>query len=393
MRSRWSAVFGLLLIFVLAACGAPPTVVESPEASGTEPTDGGPSGAPSGEPSSGENEALAALYAEIEGLTGDERRARLIELASEEEGELTVYTSTNLDESEPLVSAFEDATDIDVSLYRASASTVVQRVFQEAEANFEGGSDVIAINGPEMTVLDQQGLLAPLVSPATDNILEAGVFDSWAAMYLNVFVAAWNTDRMTADEAPTTYEELFTNYSGRLGMELGDWDWFATLVKSYFIEQQGMTEEEAVDLFKQAASGARVVDGHTLMTELLASGEFDITASNYQHRVVQLMGDGAPIEWQQPLQPIVVRPNGIGISASADNPAAALLYIEFVLTEGQDLFLELDRSPASTEALGALEGEYEVILADVEALLNEADKWEALYEEVVQESGGDVIED
>lgn len=375
------SVVSLVLMLLSVGCGAPPTV-ESPPGStaavdSSEPAPA--SGAPQADP-------MEAVYAAVDGLTGEERQARLIELADEEGGEVTVYTSTNLDESQPLIEAFEDATGIDVSLYRASASTVLQRTFQEAEADFEGGADVLAINGPEMTILDAEGLLAPLQTPATEAILPGGVFETWSAMYLNVFVAGWNTDRVDQASAPTTYQELFTNFEGQLGMELGDWDWFATLTK-YFMAEQGMTEDEAVELFKNAARGARVVDGHTLMTELLAAGEFDVTASNYQHRVLRLINEDAPIAWEPPIEPMVVRPNGIGISARASSPAAALLYLEFVLTDGQDLFAGLERTPASTEALGGLDSAYEVLFADVEALLEERDKWEALYEEVVQESG------
>jgi iron(III) transport system substrate-binding protein len=52
-------------------------------------------------------------------------------------------------------------------------------------------------------------------------------------------------------------------------MELSDVDWFATLVKEYFMGEKGMSEDEAVQLFKQAAAGAKIIDGHTLMTEPL----------------------------------------------------------------------------------------------------------------------------
>jgi iron(III) transport system substrate-binding protein len=384
---RTSLAVALCVLFV--ACGPPTAVTPSatPTTSGPPPTAGGslPIGSPPG------NDALEAVYAAVEGLTGDERRAKLVELADAEGSEVTVYTSTNLDESEPLVSAFEEATGVEVNLYRASASTVIQRVTQEASAGFEGGADIIAINGPEMTILDADRLLAPLDTPATANVLPQGIFPTWSAMYLNVFIAAWNTDNITPDEAPATYQELFTDYQGRLGMELGDWDWFATLVK-YFVAEEGMTEDAAVQMFKDAAAGARVVDGHTLMTELLAAGEFDITASNYQHRVFQLVGEGAPIAWEPAVQPIVVRPNGIGIRSGAEHPAGALLYLEYVLGEGQDLFLELERTPASTDALGGLQGDFDILFADVQALLDESDRWEGLYEEVVAESG-QVIEE
>ncbi len=400
MKSRIAAL-GTVLALLLSACTSPTAVTPTatPGTPAGTPAGGSPDASVPGRattaPGNGGTEAAAALqavYDEVEGLTGEERRARLVELADEEGGDVTVYTSTNLDESEPLVSAFEESTGVGVSLYRASASTVIQRVAQEADANLEGGADVVAINGPEMTVLDSEGLLLPLDTPATESVLPEGVFPTWSAMYLNVFIAAWNTDAIPADQGPTTYQELFTGYADRMGIELGDWDWFATLVK-HFEAEEGMSEEEAVELFTTLARGARVVDGHTLMTELLASGEFDITADNYQHRVFQLINEGAPIAWEPPIEPIVVRPNGIGISAGATHPASALLYVEYVLGEGQELFLSLERTPASSEALGGLSAQYQTLFADVQALLDEADKWEGLWEEVIQEAGQPIEEE
>src|SRR5680860_297704 len=87
-------------------------------------------------------DALEAVYAEVEGLTGDERRAALIELAMAEGGDLTFYTSTNVDESGPITEAFEEETGIAVNLFRSSAENILQRVLQETDADF-AGADVL----------------------------------------------------------------------------------------------------------------------------------------------------------------------------------------------------------------------------------------------------------
>ncbi len=375
---KWLAC--ALAAVVVAACGSPPTANEQAQ--------GGSEGA-GGDTGKGA-EALQAVYDQLEGLEGDERTEKLVSLAEEEACEIGFYTSTNVDESGPVTEAFSDEYDIDVSLYRAGSETVVQRVIQEAEANF-AGADVVANNGPEMTIIDSEKLLLPLETPVKEDIVEFGVFDNWAAQYLNVFVAAWNTDRIKPGEEPTSWEEVL-GYGEGLAMEAGDYDWFATLVK-WFQEEKGMSEEEAVNLFREAATNSTVVDGHTLMAELLAAGEYDLTASSYQHRIPQLAKDGAPVEWQPAVEPAVVRPNGIGIHRDTDCPASALLFVEFSLTKGQELLIEFDRSPASTAVEGGFPEDVETILVDVEALLEEADKWEGLYEEVIQGSGGEVIED
>lgn len=334
-------------------------------------------------------EVLQAVYDQVEGLEGKERRDKLIEMASEEGCELSFYTSTNVDESGPITEAFTDETDIDVSLYRAGSETIVQRVLQEADADF-AGADVIGNNGPEMTIIDSEGLLLPLETPYKEDIVEFGVFDNWVAQYLNVFVPAWNTDRISGEEVPKTWEEVLS-YGNGLAMEAGDVDWFATLTK-YFVEQ-GMSEEDAINLFREAAKGATIVDGHTLMAELLAAGEYDLTASSYQHRIPQLAKDGAPVAWEPAVEPAIVRPNGIGIHRDTDCPASALLFVEYSLTDGQEQLIEFDRSPASTKVQGGFPEDVETILVDVEALLEESEKWEGLYEEIIQGSGSEILED
>ena len=389
---RWLAVI-MLAALLVSACGSPPTAEDdgAQQAGGSEGGDGGSESAGDGDAGSGEGlKRLEAVYAEVEGLEGDERREKLIELASEEGCEVSFYTSTNVDESGPVVEAFSDDTDIDVSLYRAGSETIVQRVIQESDAGF-AGADVIGNNGPEMTILDNEGLLLPLKTPVTEDIVDFAVFDNWAGFYLNVFVAAWNTDRVKGDQVPKTWQDVL-GYGEGLAMEAGDVDWFATLVK-YFVEEEGMSEEEAIDLFREGAKGSTVVDGHTLMAELLAAGEYDVTASSYQHRIPQLAKDGAPVAWEPAVQPAIVRPNGIGIHRDTDCPAGALLFTEYAMSDAQETLIEFDRSPANTTVEGSFPEDVETILVDVEALLEESDKWEGLYEEIIQGSGSEIIED
>ena len=280
---------------VLAACSSPPTSDEQNQSDLTDVT-----------------EALNGVSQQLEGLDPKARREKLIELADEEGGTFDAYGSTNLDDIFPMIDEFESQTGLEVNYYRASSTDVLERVLQEADADF-AGADVVFTNGPELTVIDQEGLLAPLNSPVTDDIDPQGVFDNWAWLYLNTFVGSWNTDR--TQDPPATWEDLLA-YGDGLAVEVGDFDWFATLVKDYFIAEQGMSEEEAVDLFREAVNGAALVDGHTLMAELLAAGEYDVASSTYLHRILQLKRDQAPVEWEGGPEPIVIRPNGIGTPTS-----------------------------------------------------------------------------
>ncbi len=331
--------------------------------------------------------SLDELFDDLEGLTGDERRARLLQLALEEDSDITLYTSLSVDDSGPLVDAFEDQYDIGTDLYRASASTVAQRLLLEADAGF-AGADVVMVNGTEMTVLDAEGLLAPFPSPVTDDLMPSVVFENWVGVYVQVFAAAWNTNFVDTSDAPETWEEVLTDYPGTLGMELGDFDWFATLIKDYFTTERGMSEDEAVALFSEAAKGALVVDGHTLMAEMLAGGTFDVASSPYQHRIQRLNGDGAPVAWEPAVEPLIARPNGVAIHRDTDSPATALLLVEWILTDAQQMFaMDFGRTPTNRLVEGGIPEGYEVLTVDLVALLEEREKWEGLYESVVTQSG------
>lgn len=383
----------LLALSLVAACAGPPTAEEPDEASATE--DAGevdtvdPETAEEAVDSSAAQAALDDVIAELDGLEGDERRQRLIELALEEGGEVSFYGSTNIDDIGPVIEAFEDETGVSISHYRAGASTVLNRILQEADAGF-AGSDVVQINGPEMLILSGEDLLLDLDIPVAEDIVEAGRFDDWLAPYVNAFIVGWNTNRVSPEDAPTTYEEAFENFSGALAMDVDDSDWFATLVEKYFMEELGMTEEEAVEVFKNAASGASVIRGHSLGAELLVAGEYDVHASLYHHHTAR-HAEG-PMDWQPPVEPVVVRPNGVGIVSSTSRPAASLLLVEFMLTDGQQYLADVGRTPGSTKIDAGLPDDIETIGVDLEKFEQERDKWEALYEEVVRESGSAVRE-
>jgi iron(III) transport system substrate-binding protein len=378
-RRSWRA--GILLLLAstaIAACGDSPTADSGDGAKKPEDT---------------ATRAVKDLNVKLEGLDGKARRERLIELAEKEGGSVDAYGSTNLDEAGPIIEKFEDATGIDVNYYRGNSEDVLNRVIEETKAGY-AGADVVFTNGPELTILQRRGLLASFDTPATAGIPKQGVLPTWKWFYINTFTPAWNTEQIAADQAPKSWEDVLTKYQGKLAMELSDVDWFATLVKEYFIPERGMSEAEAVELFKRAAAGSKVIDGHTLMTELLAGGEFGIAASPYLHRIENLKKDGAPLEWEPAIEPLIVRPNGVGIHAAAERPASALLFTEFLLTDAQSQLLEIDRQPASAAVEGGgLPTRYENVVVDVETVIDELDKWSALYEEVVKQSGKKVIED
>jgi iron(III) transport system substrate-binding protein len=79
------------------------------------------------------------------------------------------------------------------------------------------------------------------------------------------------------------------------------------------------------------------------------------------------------------VQPIVARPQGIGLARHAPHPNAALLFADYVLSpEGQRLFESMGRVPASSRVKSAL-NDLPYTLIEPSTVLDEAAKWEALW--------------
>lgn len=366
MRKFTAGATILPVALLVAACGGSPTTPASGQGA-----------------SGGEARAEAqAVYDRFNGLSGPERTAELVK-AAEKEGDLSIYTSnTDLDD---IVGAFEDTYDIDLSVYRGNSESVLQRVLQEQKASFRG-VDLVETNALELNVLNAEGHLYPYEGALRDKVREEGQAEGWTADRFNVFVVGWNTDKVKPGDEPATLEDLAQpRWKGQVSLEIGDVDWFAALYGYY--EDQGKSKEEILDLFDRIADNAKMAKGHTVQGELLSAGQFSVAASLYSHTVDKATADGAPVTWRsksvEPVQPLVIRPNGGGLMDNAEHPAAAMLFMDFVLTEGQDIIRESSRIgsiPVSDDPLAGLE----VIPVPEDELLDNPQKWDDLYADVVQ---------
>ena len=354
-------------VLALAACGGSPT---SPSAGGSDKEDSGPTKA-------------EKLYEEIAGLSGQERRDRLVELAAEEDG-LNLYTSMNANVLDAVVGAFEDEFDIEPSVYRASGETVLQRVLQEADADFPG-NDLVETNSGELGALQQEGVLADCTAQElVDQVPEAGRGEGWIATRFNIFAPSWNTDIIS--EPPTSWEDLADpKYDGQLALELGDYDWYMGLT-DYWLEE-GKSQEEIDQLFADMVDGGKVVKGHTVMAELMSAGQFGLAASNYSYIVEKAKAAGAPVELEPYVSPLLARANGGGCMKTAQNPATAMLFMDWLLEEGQAIIAEENLTPAIAD--GDPFGDAELIAIDTEKLLAEGQEWSDKYDELL--SGAEKI--
>jgi iron(III) transport system substrate-binding protein len=307
---------------------------------------------------------------------GADRDSRLVARAKQE-GSVVLYTSLAPTESKPLADAFQKKYGVKVELWRALSDQVVRRTITEAQAR-RYAVDVIETNGPEMEMLSREKLLAEIHSPHLADLPAASIppHRTWFPDRFNFYVVAYNTARIRRTEIPKDYAGFADpKWKGRIAVEATDAEWMATLIKAG-------GASTGLEYFRRlSALRPAVRRGHVVLANMIAAGEVPVGLTAYHSNVVPLTRKGAPIDFV-PVQPVVARPQGIGVAQRAPHPHAALLFVDYVLSpEGQTLFESLGRVPASTRVKSALNN-FPFTTIDPATALDEKDKWEQLWNEL-----------
>lgn len=308
--------------------------------------------------------------------SGPDREEKLL-AGARKEGQVSIYTSLNTRDSGPITQAFEKKYGVKTSLWRSSSEKVLQRAVTEARSG-RFACDVLETNGPEMEALYREKLLAEFASPHFKDLPPAAFpkHRHYVADRFNFFVIGYNTNLVKPEEVPNSYLDLaHPRFAGRVGIESGDTDWFAAVVKS-------MGEEKGLAFFRQLAQNKpQMRTGHTLLAELLSSGEIPLSATSYNHNIEKMSVRGAPVKWKA-LNPTFGRPNAVGVAARAPNPHAALLFADFLLSrDGQTMLRDLNRVPSS-QAVETSLNKFPYQMIDPVITLDENDKWEKLWSQL-----------
>lgn len=318
----------------------------------------------------------ASTSAEIAAQAGADPE-RLI-AAARREGTLTLYTSAAVNDMAPVTAAFEKKFGVGVKVWRASSEHIVQRSVTEARGG-RYDADVIETGGAALEALHRERLLARVMPPAAADLNPAALtpHNEWTGTRFNVFVAAYNTGLVRRDELPKSYDDLRdSKWKGRLGIEADDSDWFGAVIDR-------LGEQRGLALFRDivAANGISVRSGHTLLANLVVSGEVPLGLTIYRFRAAQLKKNGAPIDWIA-IPPTIARFEGVGVARHAPHANAAILFFEFLLTDGQELLRGREMFTASRNA-EPLPAGMSVVFLDAAKNLDESRKWGKYYRDII----------
>ncbi len=295
--------------------------------------------------------AHAQPFSEL-ALDGRPDRPQRLAAAAKKEGTLTLYTSIPEKDMAVLAADFDKRYGVKVNLWRASSVKVLQRAAAEARAN-RWDFDAAAVSSPEMEAMHRERLLQEVRSGHHADLAPDAMpsHRAWVPQFLNVFVQAYNTSLVGKEDLPKSYAELAnTKWKGRLGVEASDGEWYCGVLKN-------VGEERGARMFRDiaATAGWSVRSGHTLLANLVASGEVPLALTVYSYRIEQLKGAGAPVEWFG-IDPVIGRANGAGVSRRPPHPNAALLFYEYLISDAQPLMVKMNYLAANTKVASSLRG-------------------------------------
>ena len=265
--------------------------------------------------------------------------------AAKKDREVVFYTTTNLEEANAMSARFKAKYPfLDVNINRAEGERLTTKILQETRAK-KSLVDVMQSPAFYLHALKKRGIVGEYVS-AEDRFFPREFKDQkfWTATYYNPYVVLYNTKLVAAQNLPKRYEDLLGPFwKNKMILEKDKIDWFTAMLH-ILGREKGIKYMR--DLSKQDPM-LRI--GQTLITQLVAASEIALQINANAVSVNRLKQKGAPIDWVAP-GPLPGLMVGVGFISQAPHPAAARLFIDFLLSkEGQQLYQNAGRLVARTD--------------------------------------------
>jgi iron(III) transport system substrate-binding protein len=270
-------------------------------------------------------------------------QAATLDDSAKVEGEVVLYSSLNNEQIITLLNAFRKKYPfIKPDFNRATSERVLQRVITEARAG-RHAVDVVTAAGFQLQLLKESGLTARFVA-ADASAYEDGFKDPdghWVNVHSLLNTIGYNTQLVRSGETPRKYEELLApKWKGRIGVNINDPEWYVNL-------QRRMGKDKGRNFLRAlAAQQPGLREGHNLLAQLLAAGEFHVVTNSYAHILARIKSQGGPVQYVFD-EPVITYVHPVALARQAPHPNAGRLLINFILSpEGQRMLRDQGRIPS-----------------------------------------------
>jgi iron(III) transport system substrate-binding protein len=263
---------------------------------------------------------------------------------------VTVYVSTDRVFSEPVLREYEQRSGVRVNTVYDTEETkstgLANRLIAEKA---RPQADVFWSNEPVRTlVLKSRGVLAPYRSPSAEGIPSALVDPEayWTGFSARIRVIAYNTTLVKPAEAPQSIFDLADpKWRGQVAMADPRFGSTSFHVAALYV----MAGDEKMDDFfrRLKANGVRIVDGNSVVRDLVARGEVKIGLTDTDDVNVAIE-DGQPIAMVLPDATglgVPVMPNMVSLIANGPHSEEGRRLIDYLLSP------DVERQLAQSEAV------------------------------------------
>lgn len=277
-------------------------------------------------------------------------REEILKAGAKKEGKLVWYTS--LTAHRDIANVFEAKyPGIKVETYRAGPTDLSRRLLTEAEAR-RSIADLIETTPATLMLMRDNKLLMPYFSPHLTAFPDESKEPAdktkvyWTTDRESMVSLGYNTNMVRAAAAPKSFAELVKPENrGKIAVS---GDTTGVRMVGAMIHAKG---EEYVKQLKTLDVKMHMISGGA-MHELLAAGEMPMSISIFRNHVLAAHPKGAPTEWV-PLDLVPTNAGGIALPAATNNPYAALLFVDFLISpDGQKIFEEKFRFAVPTKNYG-----------------------------------------
>ena len=316
--------------------------------------------------------------ANINRLPAGERQATLVREARKE-GSVVWYAPMNREDLRQFTSGFEaEYPFIKVEVLTSGPQTLLNRILTEYRAG-KYTYDTLNVRSSALYTLKKANAVMRYEAP-NRRALRAGFYDRdgymnglWASLLVYLF----NTQQVTRARAPKSIDDLLQpKWKGKLGMDKDADDWLAAIM-DFYGDDKGKQIARAL-----GAQNLHIRTGRSLISQLVAAGEFPVQIDAHHHEAITMRKAGAPIDYIFPEPFIPVKAvSAFVLSSRPQHPHAAALLVDFMLSKkGQEIAYRQGRWPAYKEL--ATGGPDDV--GNRKTVVPDGDKWGSRYEELVQ---------
>jgi iron(III) transport system substrate-binding protein len=314
----------------------------------------------------------------INRLPPAERQAALVKEARSEKT-VVWYAPMNREDLRQFTSGFEaEYPFLKVEVLTSGPQSLLNRILTEHRAG-KYNYDTLNIRSSALYTLKKANAIIRYDTPYRRG-LRAGFYDKdgyFNGIWASLLVYLFNTKQVGRAQAPKSIDDLLqTQWKGKLGMDQDADDWLAALL-DFYGDEKGKQIARSL-----GGQNLNIRKGRTLVSQLVAAGEFPVQIDAHHHEAVSLRQAGAPIDYIFPEPFIPVKSvSAFVMSSQPPHPHAAALLVDFMLSKkGQELAFRQKRWPAFKEL--AAGGPDDV--GNRNTLVPDADKWGSRYQELVQ---------